>query len=94
MILSHRAAVTLSGRGLPKPWAARAIRRASASESFSTFVTLLHPGRTHWRSAPRRCGGGKEEASRARGLATNEGRELHGGRADKNQSAAERADGG
>ena len=34
-------AVTFSGRGPPKPWAARAIRRASARESFSTFVTWL-----------------------------------------------------
>ena len=31
---SHRAAVAFSGRGPPKPWAARAIRRASTSESF------------------------------------------------------------
>src|SRR5271154_3982723 len=44
MVLSHRAAVTLSGREPPKPWAARAIRRASASESFSTLVSLLRPG--------------------------------------------------
>ena len=39
MSLSQRAVVTLSGRGPPNPWAERAIRRASGSESLSAFVT-------------------------------------------------------
>ena len=40
-VFSQRAPVTVSGRGPPKPWAARAIRRASGRESFSAFVTRL-----------------------------------------------------